>query len=284
MFRLNARILTFTIFLGTTLLSCLTVREDYTHPQGPRYQGRYAQGIPVFSGQLRVVTYNIKLSNKLEQALQELSGVPELKDADVICLQEMDPAGVEFLARNLRYNYIYYPAAQWSSSSKGFGNAVLSRWPIVNHQKIVLPHQNPIRKMHRNAVFATLKVADHEILTCSAHTEVAVLAQDKRLEQGAALLESISESFPYVIVGGDFNTDSQYGVRETERMFRKYGFAWASKGIGPTARLDPLGLFEFEFDFIFIRGFEVLEAGKVEGAEASDHLPVWASLEIKEGA
>lgn len=284
MLKLNVRAAFLPILVCGALLACITVKEDYTHPQGPRYQGKYAESAPEFKGLLRVVTYNIKLGNELEQAVQEFRREPELMDADIIFLQEMDPAGVEILAKTLKYNYIYYPAAQWSANAKGFGNAVLSHWPILDHRKLVLPHQHPIRRMHRNAVFATLKVADHEILTCSVHTEVAVLAQEKRLEQSAALLKSISEHLPYVIVGGDFNTDTQYGVRETERMFRKSGFVWANKGIGPTARLDPLGLFEFEFDFIFIRGLDVREAGKIEGTKASDHFPVWATLEINKGA
>jgi endonuclease/exonuclease/phosphatase family metal-dependent hydrolase len=268
--------------LLSVLFSCQTVRQDYIHPQGPRYQGRHAQGRPVFTGALRVVTYNIKLSNNLEQAIQELSTEPDLKDADIVLLQEMDPAAVEILSKFLKYNYVYYPAALRKQDDKGFGNAVLSRWPILRHQKIVLPHENPIRKMHRNAVFATLLVGELEILACSAHTEIPLIAQDKRLEQSAALLESIAEGSAYVIVGGDFNTDSQYGVRETERLFRKNGFVRANKDIGPTAKIDPLGLIEFEFDFIFVRGMEVLESGKVEGARASDHLPVWAKLEIRD--
>ncbi len=278
---MNLRNAVVAIFACIVLVSCQTVREDYTHPKGPRYQGHYAPDTPEFNGELRVVTYNIKLSEKLEQAVQELSLEPDLKDADVILLQEMDPAAVEILAKILKYDYIYYPAALRRSDDKGFGNAILTRWPILGHQKIVLPHENPIRKMHRNAVFATLQVGEHKILTCSVHTEIPLIAQTKRLEQVGALLEGIAESFPYVIVGGDFNTDTQYGVRETERLFRKSGFVWASKGLGSTARGDPLGLIKFEFDFIFVRGLEVLESGKVEGAKASDHLPVWTMLGFK---
>jgi len=270
------------LFLGVAFVSCQTVQEDYTDPKGPLYQARYAKESPEFTGFLRVVTYNIKLSEKLEQAIQELSHEPDLKDADVILLQEMDSAAVEIMAKILKYDYIYYPAAFRGWDNKGFGNAVLSRWPIIGHQKIVLPHENPIRKMHRNAVLATLQVGDHEILTCSVHTEIPTLAQSKRLEQSEALLESIAQSYPYAIVGGDFNTETQYVVRETERLFRKSGFVWASKGIGPTAQGDPLGILDFEFDFIFVRGLEALESGKVEGAEASDHFPVWTRLKIIE--
>ena len=278
---MNFRIVFALIFGCFILVSCQTVRQDYTQPKGPRYQGYYAPDTPEFNGVLRIVTYNIKLSEKLEEAVQELSEEPDLKDADVIFLQEMDPAAVELLAKILKYDYIYYPAALRSSDDKGFGNAVLSRWPILGHQKIVLPHENPIRKMHRNAVFATLQIGEHKILTCSAHTEIPLISQAKRLEQVEALLDGLAEGFPYVIVGGDFNTESQYGVRETERLFRKSGFEWANKGVGPTAQGDPLGIIDFEFDFIFVRGLEVLDMGKVEGAKASDHLPVWTLLRFK---
>jgi endonuclease/exonuclease/phosphatase (EEP) superfamily protein YafD len=51
--------------------------------------------------------------------------------------------------------------------------------------------------------------------------------------------------------------------------------------MGATQQLDPLGLLKFELDHIFSRGFEVMSAGKVKEAKASDHIPVWTVLKIK---
>jgi hypothetical protein len=145
-------------FMLLCVLSCTPVRESYTHPEGTRYMGQFAEETPEVDGQFKVVTYNIKLGKKLEQAIYELEQQEGLRDADVIFLQEMDANGVYEMAKRLQYDYFYYPAALHSTHDKGFGNAILSKWPIKEHQKIVLPHEHPIRKMYRIAVFALLAV------------------------------------------------------------------------------------------------------------------------------
>ena len=203
--------------------SCAPVRESYTHPEGPRYMGEFAEEALECDGQFRVVTYNIKLGRNLEQAIYELENEEGLQDADVVFLQEMDPDGVEEMAQRLKYDYIYYPAALHSTHDKGFGNAVLSRWPIIEHQKVVLPHEHPIRKMQRNAVFALLKVGEVEVLTCSVHTELYIIGHESKMDQVEEVVKNIADSFEYVIIGGDFNTDTDYSVIGTERIFRRAG-------------------------------------------------------------
>ena len=137
----------FVVLVLLCVVSCTPVRESYTHPEGPRYMDQFAEEMPLFDGQFKVVSYNIKLGKKLEQAIYELEQKEVLRDADVILLQEMDPDGVYEMAKRLQYDYIYYPAALHPTHDKGFGNAVLSKWPIKEHQKVVLPHEHPIRKM-----------------------------------------------------------------------------------------------------------------------------------------
>jgi endonuclease/exonuclease/phosphatase family metal-dependent hydrolase len=264
------------------VISCTPVRQSYTHPEGPRYMGQFAGETPEFDGQFKVVTYNIKLGKNLEQAIRELDKEEMLRDADVIFLQEMDPDGVYEMAQRLQYDYIYYPAALHPSHDKGFGNAVLSKWPIKEHQKVVLPHEHPIRKMHRIAVFALLAAGELEILTCSVHTELYIIGHENKMDQVEEVVQNIGDSFDYVIIGGDFNTDTDYSVLGTERIFRKAGFKRANKGLGYTSRADPIGILKWDFDHIYVRGFEVLDAGKYEEAEASDHLPVWTVLKLLE--
>jgi endonuclease/exonuclease/phosphatase family metal-dependent hydrolase len=267
-------------FILLCVLSCTPVRESYTHPEGPRYTGQFVETKPEFDGQFKVVTYNIKLGKKLEQAIYELEQVEGLRDADVIFLQEMDADGVYEMAKRLQYDYIYYPAALHSTHYKGFGNAILSKWPIKEHQKVVLPHEHPIRKMYRIAVFALLAVGELEVLTCSVHTELYIIGHESKMDQVEEVVKNIADSFDYVIIGGDFNTDTDYSVLGTERIFRKAGFKRANKGLGYTARGDPISVLKWDFDHIYVRGFEVLEAGKHEEAEASDHLPVWTVLKF----
>lgn len=53
--------------------------------------------------------------------------------------------GTKSIARALDMSYIYYPAIFRHRSAKDFGNAVLSRWPIISDAKIVLPHVSRFR-------------------------------------------------------------------------------------------------------------------------------------------
>lgn len=264
--------------------ACTPVRRNYLDPSGPKYIGRHATTSPAFDGNLKVVSFNIKLGQNIDQAVEELESNLALKDADIVLLQEMDAAGVETISRLLSYNYVYYPAVLHSAHDKEFGNAILSRWPIRKHLKVILPHEHPIRKMRRNAVFATLDVAGREVLAGSVHTEVYVLGNEKRIEQMEAVVDHIDGSYAHVIVGGDFNTDSRYIIRETERIFLKAGFKRATRDLGPTARGDPLGIVDFEMDHIFVKGLEVVDRGKDEGCRASDHFPIWVTLRLEEDA
>ena len=98
-----------------------TKKHNYTHPEKPRYASLNAIAHKQkFSGTLKVITYNIKLSRKIDKALKLLSGHDELKDADIICLQEMDHLGIQLIAKSLGYNYIYYPAILHPRSTKEF--------------------------------------------------------------------------------------------------------------------------------------------------------------------
>jgi endonuclease/exonuclease/phosphatase family metal-dependent hydrolase len=262
-------------------VSCLPVKQNYTQPEGPKFIGQFSDPPLHFTGSLKAVSYNIKYSRKIEEAIRELGSFAQLRDMDVLLLQEMDPEGVRAIAEKLRLNYVYYPAALHNKNEKGFGNAVLSPWPISRHMKVVLPHENPVRKMSRNAVFATLEIGDFEVLAVSAHTELFILGSEHQMDQVGAVVDHIGRTIDHVVVGGDFNTESQYMVRETERRFRQAGFELATKDIGPTAKGDPLGIFDFGMDYIFVKGCTVEACGKVEEARASDHLPVWATLRLE---
>jgi endonuclease/exonuclease/phosphatase family metal-dependent hydrolase len=266
------------VFLALILINCAATKQNYLDPEGPRYVGHFAPETRVFTGQIKVISFNIKMAEKIEEALEELVQDTHLRNADIILLQEMDPQGAQEIAEAIRCNYVYYPSTLHPSTNQGMGNAILSRWPIVGHQKIILPHEHPLRKIRRNAVFATIQVADFEVLACSVHTEMYLLGHEKKIDQVEELLKNIGAEFKHIVVGGDFNTETQYAVRETERVFRKAGFVRSNKELGPTARGDPLGLVEFELDHLFIRGFKLLSVGKSEASQASDHMPIWAVM------
>ena len=127
---------------------------------------------------ITVVSYNIKFGLKLKEAISELRTYP-YDEADIILLQEMDNYGTEYISQKLGYNFVYYPINTHPRHSKYFGNAILSKWPISQTEKIILPHVQPINRMKRAATVATIHYGNKDIRTFSIHLETPILSQSK---------------------------------------------------------------------------------------------------------
>lgn len=263
-----------------TITSC-TVTKNYTNPGRPEFSGNFATETPDFDGSIRVVTFNIKLSEEIPQAIADLRRTPELLDADIILLQEMADDGVAEIAQRLNYNFVYYPASIHYKHGKNYGNAILSKWPMKDYKKIILPYEHPMNKQIRIAAIATILVDEYEILVYSVHTEMFWLGGKKKLDQVDSILRNVADHFEFVVVGGDFNTNTDNGIRETENVFKQAGFLRASKDVGATSKGDPLGLIDFELDHIFTKGFTSITSGKFEDVRSSDHYPVWVTLRLQ---
>ncbi len=243
--------------------------ENYLDPSGPRYSGNYADNAQpaAMADELRVVTFNIKFGEEYEAAAHELSSEPKLAAADVILLQEMDAPRTDAVARELAMNYVYYPGSV-QDNGRDFGNAVLSRFPIVDDAKLILPHRNPMDGRIRIAVQATLSTPAGEVSAYSVHTETPWLGPRARLEQASAVRDHALASDRSVIAGGDFNTSDPGSLDETVGLFRSSGFEWASSDSGDTAGA-------FTLDHIFVRKLVAGANGSVS-TQASDHRPEWA--------
>ncbi len=251
--------------------------ENFQDPEGPLFSGNYAGEQPEIDDQLAVVTWNIKFAEEVEEAIEEWDVNSDLARADIVMLQEMDEAGVELIAKQLDYNYVYYPASIHDRHDRTFGNAILSKWPILESAKILLPHRSPTNEQRRIAVRAVIQVGEREVLVYSVHTETLVLSARKRGEQIDALVEDINnQPQSYVVVGGDFNTFTQGSIDDLESDMAEAGLERISAGTGPTVL--SLGGFGFTLDHLFAKNMTLLEGGVGPDTSASDHAPVWAVL------
>jgi endonuclease/exonuclease/phosphatase family metal-dependent hydrolase len=249
--------------------------ENYLDPEGPRYAGSYSAEPQAASRlpELKVVTFNIKFGEKYEKAGEELAGKPELEGADLVLLQEMDEPSTEAIAKRLSLNYVYYPGSV-HTNGRDFGPAVLTRWPIVEDAKLILPHRNPTDGRIRVAVRATIETPMGKLRAYSVHTEIPWLGPRARLEQARAILDDAKSSEDPVVLGGDFNTSDPDAMDETVRVYTSAGYSWVSRGVGATAG-------SFTIDHLFSRRFKTIEAGTVS-SQASDHRPQWARIELTE--
>ena len=144
--------LTSLLLLAVVLASCRAVL-NYPSALGPRYAGAPTTTSTLHADGhvLRVVTYNVQWGKHIDRAINVLQTRAPLPDADIVVLQEMDADGTRRIADALGMCWVYYPAAVHPKLGHDFGNAVLSRWPIVEDEKLMLPHIGGLRHAQRIA-------------------------------------------------------------------------------------------------------------------------------------
>jgi endonuclease/exonuclease/phosphatase family metal-dependent hydrolase len=257
----------FILLAAAALVSCRTGRS-YTDPNGPRYAGPREDRVraPVSPDTLRVVTFNIEYAIEIDSAIAVLSE-PSVRDADVVLVQEMDEAGTQRLADALGMRYVYYPAIYNLRTQRDFGNAVLTRWPIVGDAKLTLPGLSRYARTQRTATAVTLRVGGSLVRVYSTHLGTpADIGPSGRAEQLRTVIAD-AKSYERVIVGGDMNAAA------VGRVAHEMGYSWPTEH-GP--RTMVLG----RWDHIFLKGLSSPDTGGagtiLNVRHASDHRPVWA--------
>lgn len=251
----------------------LTHTVNHTEADGPLFLGEYAPDGPEFDGDLVVVTYNLRYGEAVEDAIDAFRSQDRLAAGGIVLLQEMDEAGVDTFARELGYNYVYYPASV-AEDGDNFGNAILSRWPLREPAKLILPGLHPLTGQQRTATRAVTRIGDTDVLVYSTHIEVSTAPPSLRESQIAAVLDDIPAVADHVIVGGDFNTVTAWGVDALAALFAERGLDHATADVGPT--FTRFGMRPSATDHLFSRGFDLSDAGVLGEMTASDHFPVWA--------
>lgn len=248
---------------------------NYPSPVGPRYAGGPAGGAsgapPPGPGIVRVITFNIQFGRQVDRAIELLQSAEPAKSADIATLQEVDARGTRRIAEALGMFYVYYPSAVHPKTGRDFGNAVLSRWPIAEDWKIVLPHHGRFRDTERAATGATILVGNDSLRVYSVHlSTMAELDPSARREQARAVIADAAP-FRRVIVGGDLNG---YGIGEE---FLACGFLWPTEHNRYTVMV-------FNWDHIFLRGMELRDSASTgvldEDLDVSDHRVVWAVVSL----
>lgn len=265
--------------LRHAVLGCLTLAAacrsgtNYPEPSGPRYAGGAPSPRPgATPDTLRVVSFNVAFARHVDRAAQVLTTDAAVRDADVVLLQEMDSAGTQRLAGALGTAYVYYPAILHRRSRRQFGNAVLSRWPVVADAKLRLPHVSRYGRTQRTATAVTLQVGGTLLRVYSTHLgTVADVGSAGRRDQLRAILADAA-AYPRVVVGGDMNSGT------VGRVAAAAGYAWPTAQGPRTTRLG-------RWDHIFLKGLaspERAPAGTVLDVRgASDHRAVWAVAVVR---
>jgi len=242
---------------------------------------------------LRIVSYNIHRAIGVDRRFRpdRIASILGHHDADVVLLQEVDegvPRSRELnLAKELAsvVGYPHYALGHNVSLKKGwYGNATLSRWPILRERNIDLTVGSRKRRGCQHTCIAIEKTPGrrHRLEVFNLHLG---LSARERVHQVGHLVRSdefrsLDDAVP-CLVGGDFNDwrsqlapifTAVLGFRSATRLAR--GSIRTYPSFSPTGSLDRM----------FYRGtLRCLSSGTCRmsvSRVASDHLPVIADFEV----
>lgn len=228
---------------------------------------------------IRIVSYNIHLGRKLEQILATFRSHPELSRADVLALQEVvrDPrtSQARVLAERLELNYVYLPGKK--RGDREIGLALLSRYPILDVERIVLPQERRPDDLPRIALGATIAIGATRLRLYNLHVQALVPVELKVRQVEAALQSALRQATPHRLILGDFNTLTRGDRRALDRALRHAGFSPALPGSAWTYRRL---LIRMTLDWIYVQNLRVLGHGVAQEVTASDHRPIWVDVAL----
>jgi endonuclease/exonuclease/phosphatase family metal-dependent hydrolase len=225
--------------------------------------------------QIKVMSYNIHSAYHVDgyQDLEGIARVIEESDADVIGLQEISRGRLmdgsadmpTWLSRRLNMPYLFQ-----GTEEPTWGNAILSRYPILDSGKVELPKEDTL--IGRGFLWAELDVGtDEPLLVIVTHLHHIVDDGYIREAQIPVILSFWNEREQTILIG-DLNArpnSREIGLISESGMIDAWleagqgnGFTYASNN--PDQRID----------YIWISPDLKTVEIEVMQTQASDHLPV----------
>jgi len=237
------------------------------------------------SRDIPVVTYNIRwrTGDELTKIADWLKG----KHPTLIALQEVDRAkdrtkktnNARAIAEQLGMYYAW-AAPPLPNKSKETeeetGVELLSRYPLTNVTRLVLPHEGPGGRW-RVALGATVKIGKSEVRVYSVHAETRIPI-DQKIDQFRAVLNDLKrfpKSTPAVVMG-DFNSWEPATVKKVRQLFTDEGFVTPFSDNEDTFSRSAI-LFDvtLKLDWIWLRDLKATNSAIDRSITVSDHYPLW---------
>lgn len=242
---------------------------------------------------VRVMTYNIygaRASTGTPANLESLARVINREKPDLVALQEVDVytrrTGVHVhqaqeLARLTGMEWYFTKAIDVAGGE--YGDAVLSRFPILESKRYALPVAADVGGEFRTIAMIRVKKEDHEFYFAATHLD-HLAQEDSRLLQAAEIKKIVAGLSLPLILGGDFNAVPGSRTIDIMRSFMSPGclqqcaFTFPSDNPGRT------------IDYIMttpVNRFSVTRYSSVTGYDevlkvyASDHQAVVADISVQ---
>jgi endonuclease/exonuclease/phosphatase family metal-dependent hydrolase len=231
---------------------------------------------------VRVATYNLHFSISADGRLdpEQQAEVLMSGGAEVVMLQEVVrgwPIGggldaASWMSRRLSMDFVYGEAAE-----SRFGNVVMANRPILDSWSATMDRgEGP---MQRGYVGGTVQVGASELDVWSTHLQHRDDTTATRQAQAREVLEAW-DGAERTVIAGDFNAAP--GEPDLEPWFDGTGLISAeesaSESLTPTA---PAGDPERKIDWLLGSPDLVFSDADVPETLASDHLPVFATVEVE---
>ena len=243
------------------------------------------------SDALRVVTLNIHkgLSQfNTRVVIHELREGLRVLGPDIVFLQEVqglnERHALRFAAWPTAPQHEFLAGAGWQHvyglnrvhQYGHYGNAVLSRFPIVSSENMDISDH---RLERRGLLHAIVRVPGwkRNLHCVCVHLSLHERGRRRQLDAIAARLKQFVESRMPVIVAGDFNDWRQRASPMLEKSLGMTEVSGASGHLRTFPSLLPI----LRLDRIYVRGLKVLKAEVHKGAPwslLSDHLAISAEL------
>ncbi len=163
----------------------------------------------------------------------------------------------------------------WIAGSGATGNALLSRFPVKEHDIVALPKADG--RFDRHAVHAVVDIEGTEVSVYATHFDH--ISAGARVAQARHLAKVMAADPRPKIVGGDLNSGPGSAPVSTLRS-AGLGDVWAvGSGSGFTA---PAARPRVRIDFLLHDGFFQPVQSVVLASSVSDHRAVWARMQLSE--
>jgi len=239
---------------------------------------------------ISVMNYNVRLFNLFEwipdtNVKEKISEFISEKQPDVLSMQEYRHD--EALHLNGYYKY-----EELTGDKVKNGQAIFSKFPIVNSGSVKFPHTS------NNAIYADIVKGKDTIRIYNVHLQsLRINPTDEKLDIQSSgnlfnrigktfeLQQSQSEMFlshkaqcPYkMIICGDFNNTAYSYVYKEIKFNLQDAFVEAGNGFGRTFNFK---FFPVRIDFILADSSFDINGFKTFDVELSDHYPIMAKLKL----
>jgi endonuclease/exonuclease/phosphatase family metal-dependent hydrolase len=230
-----------------------------------------------------VLTYNIHHGQGTDGVfdLPRIADVIRRSNADLVALQEVDvltkrASGVDQASELARLTGMYHAFGRAIPYSDGaYGDAVLSRWPILRVETIALPAEP--NHEDRVAVMITVQMPESQrkMRFISTHFDHTSNPSD-RVAQAKHLSGEIFPSELPTLVLGDLN--AQPGSEPVEILNH-----WLRPAAPPNLYTMPSDQPKRKIDWVLMsraHNWQVREVRTYDEPVASDHAPLMAELEL----